>query len=516
VKPQGFLDSFAVYDRFEPRSFARHAMNARVEKEQKTFHTDVLVVGGGTAGFVAAIAAARNGAKVMLIEQRDHLGGTHSGGMVMMIRSMRHMRAPRSADHKKVMITSYESSYDDQQVVFSIAQEYLDRMLEIGSAWGTKGQATARQLFDPEMAKWVIEQMVLEAGVEVWFYAQVTDLLMSEQAVQGVVIENLQERNTISAKITIDTTGNGDVCAAAGAHFEQGDPERGNCQPLTLYFVIGGVNLNRTLDYIKAHPDEFGQQYVDTVLRLRAENKPITVLPFKAKIKEALGKGDYPIPYGIETVNPDTLTYMARPMFRHGRFRYDLISHNMDMAYNVDATNRKELTNATIAMRDIAVKMAAFYRNYVPGYETSYLVHTAQVVGIRDSRRIVGDYTLTQDDVLAGRTFEDAIGRYGSVVDVHDKDGRASLLLAEVGGAGWFHIPYRTMLPRGIRNLLVAGRCISADYIAQGCTRSQAACMMTGQATGTAAALAIRAGVEPREVNLSALQTTLASQNQII
>ena len=156
------------------------------------------------------------------------------------------------------------------------------------------------------------------------------------------------------------------------------------------------------------------------------------------------------------------------------------------------------------------------YRKYVPGYEDSYLVHTAQAVGVRDSRRIVGDYTLTKEDVLSGRKFEDGIGRYGSVVDVHDKDGKQSLMLAEVGGSGWFHVPFRVLVPAGIKNLLVAGRCISADYVAQGCTRSQAACMMTGQATGTAAALAIQAGIEPRAVDMKRLQTTLTAQNQLI
>jgi len=279
---------------------------------------------------------------------------------------------------------------------------------------------------------------------------------------------------------------------------------------------MGGVKLDDTLAYICNHPEEFSQEYVDTIFRLRAEGKPITVLPFKAKIREALENGDYPIPYGLAKVNPDTLTYMARPMFRNGKFRYDLISHNMDMAYNVDATDRAQLTAATMGMRDVAVRMAAFYRKYVPGYEDAYLVHTAQVVGIRESRRIVGDYRLTKEDVLAGKHFPDGIGRYGSVVDVHDKAGKQSLMLVEVGGSGWFHIPYRALLPRGIRNLLVAGRCISTDEIAQGCTRSQAACMMTGQATGTAAALALKARIEPRAIDIPHLQKVLASQNQLI
>ena len=491
-------------------------MNTNVPKAIKKLQTDVLVAGGGTAGFVAAIAAARNGARVTLVEQRDHLGGTHSGGMVMMIRSMRHMRAPRNAEHKKVMITQYESSFDDEQLVFSIAQEYLDRMIAAGSAWGSQGQATARQLFDPEIAKWVIEQMVVEAGVDVWYYSQITDLLLSNGAVDGAVIDNLRERIELDAKVTIDATGDGNVCAAAGAAFEMGDPEEGRCQPLTLYFVMGGVNLDKTLAYIREHPDEFNREYVDTILRLREEGKPITVLPLKAKIREALDRDEYPIPYGLEKVNPDTLTYMARPMFRNGRFRYDLVAHNMDMAYNVDATDRRALTGATIGMRAVAVRMAAFYRKYVPGYEDAYLVHTAQSVGVRDSRRIVGEYTLTKDDVLSGRHFDDGIGRYGSVVDVHDKEGKQSLLLAEIGGSGWFHIPYRSLLPRGIANLLVAGRCISADYVAQGCTRSQAACMVTGQAAGTAAALAINAGVAPHGVDVGVLQRTLIRQNQII
>ncbi len=491
-------------------------MALAMKKQHRKVETDVLVVGGGTAGFVAAIAAARNGAKVILIEQRDHLGGTHSGGWVMMIRSMRHMRGPGNMENKRLMMTTYESSFDDQQLVESIAQEYLDRMLKLEAAWGQVGQATARQMFDPEIAKYVIERMVTEAGVDVWYYSQITDLLLSGNSVEGVVVENLQERTEIRAKVTIDATGDGNVAAAAGARFEKGDPDEGRCQPLSLYFAIGGVNLQKTLDYIRDHADEFGREYVEKLLRLRKEDKPITVFPIKSRVREALKNGDYPIPYNMDTVNPDVLTALTRPMYRHGRMRYDVTYHNMDMAYNIDATDRKALTNATMGMREVAVKMVEFYRKYVPGYEEAYLLHTAQIVGIRDTRRIVGDYTLTKDDVLAGRTFDDGIGRYGSVVDVHDKKGKDSVMLTEVGGAGWFHIPYRVMLPAGVKNLLVAGRCISADFIAQGCTRSQAACMVMGQASGTAAALSIKAGVEPRNVSIPELQRVLTSQNQII
>jgi hypothetical protein len=233
-------------------------------------------------------------------------------------------------------------------------------------------------------------------------------------------------------------------------------------------------------------------------------------------VAQALNNGDYPLPYGVESVNPENLTALTRPMYRHGKFRYDVTYHNMDMAYNIDATDKKALTNAVMGMREVAVKMVEYYRKYVPGYEEGYLLHTAHMIGVRDSRRIVGDYTLTQEDVLSGRKFEDGIGRYGSVVDVHDKKGKDSVMLTEVGGDGWFHIPFRVCLPKGIKGLLVAGRCISTDFIAQGCTRSQAACMMTGQATGTAAAMAIKAGMEPRDLNIKELQAVLTAQDQII
>jgi hypothetical protein len=491
-------------------------MSLTTTKQTRTVTKDVLVVGGGTSGFVAAIAAARNGASVLLLETRDHLGGTHSGGMVMMIRSMRHMKAPNGMEQKKIMMTGYESSFDDEQVVRSIVQEYINRMLAIGSAWGRKDEATARQMFDPEIAKWVIQDMVAEAGAEVWLNTQATGIIMDGNVVKGVVVENLRERVEVHAGITIDTTGDGDIAAAAGAAFEFGSPEDGKCQPASLYFAVGGVQLDKTLAYMRDHASEFGEEYVKTMLGLKAENKPITMFPFKEKIKEALKNGDYPIPYGIDSVNPETLSYIVRPMFRNGKFRYDVTYHNMDMAYNVDATNREELTQATLAMRDLANKMAIFYRKYVPGYEDSYLSYTAQSVGIRDSRRIVCDYTLTREDVLAGQIFDDGIGRYGSLMDVHDKSGKKALSLVEVGGRGWFHVPFRSLLPKGIENLMVAGRCISADYDAQGSVRSQAASMVTGQATGTAAALAVKAKVTPRKLDTKQLQEVLTEQNQII
>jgi hypothetical protein len=489
---------------------------AKMTKQNKVVHTEVLVIGGGTAGFVAATAAARNGAKTLVLEQRDHLGGTHSGGLVMMIRSMRHMRAPKDLEEKRMMITNYESSFDDVQLVRSIAQEYIDRMISMGAAWGQKGKAATRQMFDPEIAKWVIQQMVQESGAEIWFNTAATDVIMEDGAVKGVVIETLRDRVEVRADVTIDCSGDGDIAAAAGADFEFGSPADGKTQPMSLYFAIGGVNTDETLEYMRSHPDEFDPKYVARALQLRSENKPFTMFPFKERVREALKNGDYPIPMGVKTIDPDGIMYVVRVMYRNFKFRYDMTFHNMDMAYNVDGTDRDELTQATLSMRDNVNRMAEFYRKYIPGYQDSYLAYTANSVGVRDTRRIVCDYTITKDDVLEGRAFPDGIGRYGSVMDVHDKTGREPVSLVAVGGTGWFHVPFSALLPKGISGLMVAGRCISADFDAQGSVRSQAASMVTGQAVGTAAAIASRRKVLPRNVDIGELQDVLRSQDQVI
>ena len=183
-------------------------MSHKLKKQTKQVRKDVLVIGGGTAGFVAAISAARNGASVLVIEQRDHLGGTHSGGMVMMIRSMRHMRAPKGMDQKRLMMTKYESSFDDEQIVRSIAQEYIDRMHDVASAWGTKGQAATRQLFDPEIAKWVIQTMVEESGAEIWLNSYVTEILGFNGAIEGVN----EYRTSRVLDTLLATTPGGDRC----------------------------------------------------------------------------------------------------------------------------------------------------------------------------------------------------------------------------------------------------------------------------------------------------------------
>lgn len=476
--------------------------------------TDVLIAGGGTAGFIAAVAAARNGAKVLLVEPQSFLGGTPTGAMVRGIVSMRHARVrPREES------VLYTSEYADDQQIFGLAQEYLDRLIKAQAAWGKTGQATVLQMFDPEIAKWVVEQMVLEAGVEVWLYSQVVEVIKAGKRVTGAVVENALGRVPVKAKVTIDATGDGWVAVYAGADYRQGRDADGLCQAISLCFTIGGVKLEATLQYMEQNIEEFGRKYVEHLRQLKKEGKPLTFPSFKAKMREAIKNGDFPIPYGAERVDPENHFTVFRPVFRSGKVRYDVVAYNTDMAYGVDAANPLQLSKAMMAMRDWAVKMAAYYRRYIPGFEECYLDQTAAMAGIRETRRIVGDYVLTDEDVLRGKTFQDAVGRNGGYADLHDEEGgKGPIRQTEVGTAngGWYHIPYRILLPRGLENLMITGRCVSSERIANASIRGQGACMATGQAAGTAAALAVKKGVSPRSLAVGELQKTLTAQGALI
>ena len=190
--------------------------------------------------------------------------------------------------------------------------------------------------------------------------------------------------------------------------------------------------------------------------------------------------------------------------------------HNVDMAHMCDPTNIPEFSNAISAMRGFVVKYAAYLRKYIPGYENSYLLSTAHQIGVRESRIILGEYKMTAEDVLEGREFPDAIGWRGHAVDVHDDKGAKDLEIREVGGSGAYQIPYRILVPRTIEGLLVAGRIVSSDIIANGTLRGQASCILMGQAAGTAAALSVKANVTPGRVNISDLQHKLKEDGVVM
>jgi hypothetical protein len=468
---------------------------------------DVAVVGGGTSGFAAAIAAARAGAKVTLLEQTSYLGGTMTGGLVPGMVSLRHQPW-----RDQETLVGMETSYQGDQVVFGIAQEFIDRLIRAKGAYGEEGKATIRVLFDPEIAKAVLDEMVREAGVEMLHNTKVTSVLRNGDNRVAGVRHGFGE--DLPADIVVDASGDGHVAFLAGAEYQQG--ENGDAtyvQPISLYFLIGGVDLRRTVDYATGPDEDLTDGYKKRLRELFDAGMPFTVPSLPRLREKAMTNGDYPVPYGSTTLNPRAHSNIMRPIFRSGQVIYNTTMHNVDMAYRVDGTNIRDLSEAMGSMRNYAVHMAEFHKKYVPGYEQSYLLQVSDNVGVRETRRIVGEYMLTGDNVLNADEFADTIGYCGATIDVHDVNGgKEKTRMNAIKHGRLYQIPYRILVPVEVDGLLVAGRCVSADRMACGSIRQQAGCMVTGQAAGAAAALAAKQKIQPRNVNVGELQSLLRAQ----
>lgn len=437
---------------------------------------DVLVVGGGPAGLAAAIASARNGARTTLIERYGYLGGNLTAGLV----------GP--------CMTSY--SLDGQhQLIKGIFEEMVNRLEQVGGALHpskiSAGGAYCGFIvyghdkvtpFDPEAVKMVALDMCREAGVSLRLHTVVADALVSGNRVDGVVAVSKSGLQAINATVTVDCSADGDVAANAGAAFEKGRDTDGLMQPMTLFFRVAKVDDATVEEYVRAHPDDYR--------------------PFASLVAEAKERGEFPIPrkgIGIyRTLEP-------------GVWRV-----NTTRLHNYDGTNVEDLTRAEIEGREQVKILLAFFRKWLPGFEQCELHDTAATMGVRETRRIVGEYTLTIDDLATGRSFADTIAYCGYPVDIHSPTGDGGGADGSYQTANEYQIPYRSLVPRDVDNLLVAGRCVSATHEALGAIRVMPPSFAMGQAAGTAAAMAIEWGVPPRKVPVPQLRELLTRQGAFL
>jgi hypothetical protein len=501
----------------EVRVIAEQEMGNLTSLFASVEENDVVVAGGGSTGIIAAYAAARTGAKTALIERASSLGGTTTAAMIS---SMMGWRVMRWSDQNEQF-----AQQTTLQVAGGFATEWLQRLLAEGGAWGPSdsGAPTTMVATDPAIAQIVTEQMLAEAGVDIWFLTQLVDVVMEGQRVVGVVVANNGAMHLIRCRVAIDVTGDGAAAAKAGADFQFGRPSDNKTQPATLAYILGGVNFEGLLNYLKQYPDELVRKEKRNVIKQNVTPEmleefyrkgwPMLIQGLNEVASKACANGDFPIPYGSDQPYPHLALL---PLMKSGRVDYSLTKHGGDVAFGVDPTNRRQMTEALIAAREFVPGMARFYRKYVPGYENSYLFETAPMLGVRESRRIIGDYMLTEQDVRECREFEDAVGINGSRIDVHVPDPGSKGQASEIGRKGWYHIPYRILLPKGIEGLLIGGRCASSDHIAHGSLRHQASCMVMGHAVGTAAAIAVEENTTPRGVDVKRLQERLRNQGAII
>lgn len=428
---------------------------------------DILVVGGGPAGIMAARAAAESGLKVMLIESRGYLGGNLTLGLP---------------------ILGYLGRKGNQ-VVEGLPQMLIDRLRARGKASEHKPckNHVSLTIIDSEEVKDVALEILEDVGVKILFYVFCSDVIKEGNDVKGVIIESKEGREAILAKTVIDCTGDGDVAFRAGVECHKGDAD-GGMQPPTLMFCMRGVNVQELRDAIVNRPEEFDMDVMPTE---QFKSGPFIVVGFRKKIEEAREKG-----YSIPVARTILITGLAD----------DEIWVNMSRVCGVDSTNPTSYTDGEITARMQNDEIERYLRDFIPGFEHAWRDKVAAFMGIRESRVIKGKYVLTADDILSCRKFEDAVGVASYPVDIHHSHGDDCTMM-------WcpdcYDLPYRMLVPEKVENLLVAGRCASMTHEAMASARVMSTCMVMGEAAGRAAKIAVEEGVPVSKVNVEAVREDL-------
>ncbi len=434
----------------------------------------MIVVGGGNAGCAAALASARAGKRTLLIERYGFLGGTATAAMV----------GPWMTFHS-----------GSERIVGGIAQEIVERLVALGGSPGHIRDASdyvpTITPFDPEIHKALLFDMMAEAGVQLllhaWFLETICD---APGLVSGVRVATVGGTREYRARITIDATADAYVAVSAGVATQQGD-ERGRVQPASLMFRLSHVDLAQTAAYVREHPSEMRTS-------LPPHGRDAAALTAVAGLYElwnaARARGDVSAPREL-------VSFFITPYT-------DEVSVNMTRVVDIDPLDPDDLTRAEIEARGQAMELLAFFRRDVPGFANARIAATAVQIGIRESRRIVGAYTLTRDDVLEARTFDDAVARSAYPIDIHNPSGSGTTTHRLPAGES-YEIPYRCLVPERVDALLVAGRCISTTHEALASTRLTPTVMTLGQAAGEAAAICVERDVQPRGVPAPLLRDRL-------
>ena len=426
---------------------------------------DVCVVGAGSAGSSAAIAAARSGASVLLVDRLPFLGGTSTAVL----------------DTFYGFFTPGERS---RKVVGGIADDVVDELGRLGPVItrpNTYG-AGAGVTYLPDHLKVAWERLVTDAGARPLLHALVQAADVRDGHVESIVIATRAGLARVRARAFVDASGDADLCAFAGFGYETAG-ELDPAQTLTTTFRMTNVDQER--------------------------RRSVTKDAFHALMREAVESGEYDLPRrdGSDHITP------VEGMIATVMTRLESVRRGPDGTL-VNATDPWFLTEAEIAGRRQALEYVRFLRDRVPGYERASLVALGTQIGVRETRRVYGDYRLTRDDVLSGRQFDDDIGLCGAPIEDHKAGADTDWAYLPEGSV--VGIPVRTLLVRDATNVLVAGRCFSATHDAHASVRSMAQCMAMGQAAGTATALAVAAGLTPREMDHGTLRDRLRRDRAIV
>ncbi len=457
----------------QPRSITLVPRTATIAAE-----CDVLVVGGGPAGLGAALGAAGVGADVVLAERYGFLGGNATAALVMPLMSF-HTRYGRPAPEQAAADLMPSDHGPGEPVVLGALERFLRRLVAAGGAISPSEQTGFVVPFDPEVFKLTALDMLDDAGVKYLFHAFASGVI-GPPRLDGVIFETKSGPVVIAARATVDCTGDGDIAALAGAPFEVGRETDGLVQPMTLMFRMVEFERAAFTAYREAHPGQW--RGVHGLWDL---------------IAKATAAGELELPR-------EDILFFGTPHERE-------VSVNSTRVPGVLGTSVWDLTRAEWQARHQMRQVAAFLRRYVPGFEKAYVVQSGVTIGVRETRRIMGEYQLTAADVLEARKWDDAIARGTYPIDIHNPTGKGTILRRLLPGAA-YDIPLRCLLPQRVDQLTVGGRCISGTHEAHSSFRVMPIAMATGQAAGVCAALAALTGRAPRDVPAVDVQAGLRRQ----
>lgn len=434
---------------------------------------DVLVIGGGPSGVTAAVSAARLGMKTALVERQGFLGGMWTAGLVLTMAGF------------NCWLDPYYRCVD------GVTGDWLKRATALGFAEDNGGWVLN---CEPEGMKLVADGLLEDAGVTTFFHTWACDPIVENRSVTGVFIENVDGRSAIRARRTIDCTGNGDIIYRSGASWVKGD----TLQPLTLAFDLGNVHPDPSISHEEPRLIPIGPDPVELSGDLLRNN--------------ASRRLDVPVDY--ERVQRDReagiLPTFGGPWF--GGIWKDVVWMNT-VRVVADGSSATELSAAEIQGRKDAFALTEYFRNTIKGFESARIQRMGTQIGVRETRRLVGEYTLTGADVRGEAEFPDAIGLGCWSIDIHPSSARANHSMYVPLP---YQIPYRSLVPSDMDNLLAAGRCISVDREALASVRVGATCGVTGHAAGVAAALSVRHGESLRSIDTNELQAVLKEQGALV
>lgn len=443
---------------------------------------DVLVVGGGVSGSIAGIAAARLGAQVLLIEEHGFLGGSLTSMGV----------GPMMSFHNPA----------GEQVVRGIPDELVQRLVKKDASPGhipdTTTYCSTVTPFDSEALKIELEEMFREAGGKVLYHTQLASVLEKDGEIHQVVLCNKAGLTSVTAKVFIDATGDGDLAARSGTPFIRGRESDSATQPMTMNLKVANVDTAAIRRYATEHPDNFlWHGGVEKGLERLRHSPRLSLAGYLSEWNNARARGEVDVPRDqvlfFETAEQGTVIV------------------NTSRIMGLDATDPFQLSEAESVGRQQCVQIFRFLRRYARGFERAVRMDTASKVGVRETRHIVGHHVLTANELLTSCSFPDAIAMGGYPIDIHSP-GDAETRSQHLSSNAAYQIPLRCLLPEKIENLVVVGRCISATHEASAAIRVTPISMAIGQAGGVVAAEAVRLEMVPPKVPYVTVQRTLLSQ----